>query len=179
MTRKEERIERAIQYANQAQVNSFNCGQGSLAGLLKEFKEDIGITDIEIDALLKANSKTWGLGGHGGTCGTVQGPIHFLGYVYGENQTDSPFNMVATMKMLNRVNVITEFTDRVLKERGSTNCRDFHIQLFQKYYDLNTPEGLAGYNKANAIEGCKKMAAFTVRTALDLILNDDGTLKKF
>ena len=39
MTRKEERIERAIQYANQAQVNSFNCGQGSLAGLLKEFKE--------------------------------------------------------------------------------------------------------------------------------------------
>ncbi len=66
MTRKEERIQRAIQYANEAQVNSFNCGQGSLAGLLKEFKEDIGITDIEIDALLKANSRTWGLGGHGG-----------------------------------------------------------------------------------------------------------------
>ena len=137
MTRKEERIQRAIQYANEAQVESFNCGQGSLAGLLKEFKEDIGITDIEADALLKANSKTWGLGGHGGTCGTVQGPIHFLGYVYGENQTGTPFNMAATMKMLKRVNVITEFTEKILKERGSTNCRDFHIQMFQKYYDLN------------------------------------------
>lgn len=179
MTRKEERIQRAIEFANEAQVNSWNCGQGSLAGLLREFKEDIGISDIEIDAMLKANSKTWGLGGHGGTCGTVQGPIQFLGYVYGENQTDSPFNMVATMKMLQRVNVITDFTGKVLKDRGTTNCRDFQIQMFQQYYDLNTQEGLAGYNKTNAIEGCKKMAAYTVRTALELILNEDGTLKKF
>lgn len=179
MTRKEERIENAIKYANIAQVNSWNCGQGSLAGLLEEFKDDIGITDIEIDALLKANSKTWGLGGHGGTCGTVQGPIHFLGYVYGENQTKDPFNMAATMKMLNRVSVITEFVEKVLKEKGSTNCKDYHIQMFNEYYDLNTPEGLAGYNKCNGIEGCKGLAAFTVRTVLDLILNEDGTLKEF
>ena len=80
MTRKEERIQRAIQYANEAQVNSFNCGQGSLAGLLKEFKDDIGITDIEADALLKANSKTWGLGGHGGNASCFRRDAPIRGY---------------------------------------------------------------------------------------------------
>jgi hypothetical protein len=51
--------------------------------------------------------------------------------------------------------------------------------MYNKYFDLNTPEGLAGYNKANAIEGCKGLAAFTVRTALELILDEDGNIKQF
>jgi len=127
--------------------------------------------------MLKANSKTWGLGGVGGTCGTVQGPIHFLGYLYGEDLTVNEFNATEIMKVLNRVNVIPEFTLKMRKHWGSTECGNIHGQMLGRFYDLNSLSDIGAFINDGARDKCQVPVEYAIRLTCDLILDDDGTIK--
>lgn len=127
--------------------------------------------------MIKANSKTWGLGGCGETCGTVQGPIHFLGYVYGQDLTVDDFDAMATMKVINRVSSIPEFVERIKAHWGSVLCGSIHGQTMQKYYDLNDPVQIGEFINDGARDNCQIPVEYAIRTVLDMILNEDGTLK--
>ena len=50
MTRREERIESAVKKGLEAARNSFNCAQGTLAGLMREFLPDDPASETLISA---------------------------------------------------------------------------------------------------------------------------------
>lgn len=178
MTIKEERTERAVKYGYTAFENTFNCGQSSLAGLLDEFKEDLKLGDVEREALIKANGATWGLGGHGLTCGTAQGPIHFIGVVYGEDYTREKFNPMKIGAQFSKVGgLIYEYEKKFIERWGSTNCKDVHKACVGDYYDLSKEAERGRFMGDGARDKCQAAIEFAIRTACEMLMNDDGTLK--
>ena len=131
---------------------------------------------MEKDAILKANSKTWGLGGLGGACGAIQGPIHFLGYLYGENLTVKEFDPSEIMRVLNKLNVIPEFTLKMKEHWGSTECGEIHNQIMGRSYDLNNLSDIGAFINDGARNKCQVPVEYAIRITCDLILDDDGRI---
>lgn len=175
MTRKEERTNNAVAYAFQAFKNSFSCSESSFAGLLMEFCP--GLSEEERSRLISIDSMMMGLGGRGETCGVVQGPMHFLGLIYGKDMTKEPHTMEQLSAEFADMAVIPKYASRMKKHFGSTNCSAIHPQVMGRYYDLSDLQENARFHTEGADVNCKKVIEFGIRTACDLFLNEDGSFK--
>ena len=175
MTIKEERTNRAVEYAFEAFRNSFSCSQSSFAGLLREFCSDLG--EEEISRLISIDSMTMGLGGRGGTCGVVQGPMHFLGLIYGKDLTNKPHTMDELSAEFADMSIIARYAAKMEKHYGSTDCSEIHPQVMGKCYNLRNLEENARFHNEGADVNCKKVIEYGVRTACDLMLDDEGNYK--
>jgi len=175
MTRKEQRTNQAVQYAFEAFKNSFSCSESSSAGLLREFCPEL--SDEERSRLISVDSMMMGLGGRGGTCGVVQGPMHFLGLIYGKDLTTRPYTMDELSKEFAKMSIIAKYAHRMEKHFGSTDCRSIHPQVMGRYYDLSDLEENAKFHTEGADVACKKVLEYGIRTACDLMLDDNGDFK--
>lgn len=174
MTRKEERTENAVKYGYEAFANSFNCGQSSLAGLLKEFKPEL--EEEKRDELIKAASLVYGVGGRGETCGTIQGSIMFLGVLYGKDMTQDALVPANAMKFINKVSIITEFANNMEKIWGSTRCSEIHGQIMGRHYDMEQFKDLMAFYNDGASEKCQKAVEVAIREVCRMIMDDEGNI---
>lgn len=175
MTRKEERTNNAVQYAFEAFKNSFSCSESSFAGLLREFCPEL--SDEEKSRLISVDSMMMGLGGRGGTCGVVQGPMHFLGLIYGKDLTTYPYTMNELSKEFAKMSIIARYAHRMEKHFGSTDCRSIHPQVMGRYYDLSDLKENAKFRLEGADVQCRKVIEFGIRTACDLMLDEEGNFR--
>ena len=60
---------------------------------------------------------------------------------------------------------------------GSTDCRSIHPQVMGRYYDLSDLEENAKFHTEGADIACKKVIEYGIRTACELMLDDDGNFK--
>ncbi len=174
MTKKEERTLGALEHAYIAFKNSFSCSESSFAGLLREFAPELGLREEEISRFICVDSMMMGLGGRGGTCGVVQGPMHFLGLVYGKDLTTEPHTIDELSEEFAGMSIIARYAVRMERHFGSTDCSEIHPQVMGRRFDLSNLEENKQFHSCGADEACKKVIEFGIRTACELMLDDDG-----
>lgn len=176
MTKKEEHTNRALEYAYRAFDNSFSCSESSFAGLLREFCPEL--SEEEKSRLISVDSMMMGLGGRGGTCGVVQGPMHFLGLIYGKDLTARPYSTAELSGEFAKMSIIARYAHRMEEHFGSTDCRSIHPQVMGRYYDLSDLKENARFRMEGAGTACKKVIEYGIRTACEMMLDDDGNFKR-
>lgn len=73
--------------------------------------------------------------------------------------------------------IIAKYAHRMQKHFGSTDCSAIHPQVMGRYYDLSDIKENAKFHTEGADQACKKVIEYGIRTACDLMLNDDGSFK--
>ncbi len=177
MTRKEERTESAVKKGYEAFEDSFNCAQSTFAGLMREFRPD----DPATDELMRASYPFASGACRGDTCGGVNGALMFLGLLYYEDDTQTPYGArrrPAISEPVRGYGIATDYVDRYVARWGSVMCRDVHPQIMGKQYDLiDSVEGRKFYTDGASYK-CQEVVEFAIRTVCNMILDDDGNVRE-
>lgn len=177
MTRREERIEGAVKKGLEAARNSFNCAQGTLAGLMREFLPD----DPALETLISAAYPFASGGCRGDTCGCVSGALIFLGYLYYKDDTKTPFGMLkqpAVTEPSRGYGIATDYVDRFQARWGDVLCRKVHPQIVGREFDLADHDDAMRFFMAGGNEKCGAVIGYAIRTVCDMILDEDGNIKQ-
>jgi len=173
MTRKEERIERAVKMGREAFENSFNCAQSTLAGLMREFLPE----DPALEALVTSVGPLASGANRGHTCGVVNGGLVFIGRLYYKDMTKTYRELKAPPAGKRGQGVATEYTFLIEERLGSVFCRHIQKKTMGTYYDLLDFNNVLAFCENGGRVRCQDTVETGIRAVCELILDDEGTIK--
>ena len=164
MSSKDEILEKAYFLAFKYEAEHGSCPQCVLAAL----HETLGVGDPKTiqaaDGLAGGTSLSTE-----GTCGALVGGLLAIGSVVGRTYEN--------FKAGNRKRRVFQYSkklyDRFIKEYGSPICKDIHMKLFGRTFNLLDPVDYAEFEKAGGhVDKCPVVSGKTARWAAEILIDD-------
>jgi C_GCAxxG_C_C family probable redox protein len=103
-----------------------------------------------------------------GTCGALAGGLLAIGSIVGRTYED----FKAGKRKRRIFQYSKKFYDRFIKEYGSPRCKDIHVKLFGRAFNLLDPKDYAEFDKAGAhVDKCPSVSGNAARWAAEIILD--------
>jgi C_GCAxxG_C_C family probable redox protein len=163
MDSNEEILEKVYQLAFKYEAERGSCPQCVLAALY----EILGVGDPKTiqaaDALAGGTALTTE-----GTCGALVGGLLAIGSVVGRTYED-----FSEGERKRRVfQYAKKYYDRFIKEYDSPRCKDIHMKLFGRTFDLLDPKDYQEFEEAGAhVDKCPAVSGIAARLAAEIILD--------
>jgi C_GCAxxG_C_C family probable redox protein len=147
------------------------CGQCSLRALQEEFQLPGG------PAVLKAAGFTnLGIALTGNVCGALLGGVMAMGLACGrEDFSDTiypqPEIVDETYGLPRSLLLIRSFYHRFIQEFGSWSCRDLHIRIFGRSFEMLVMEEEEKFHLAGGHRACVGLVSKSARLAAEIILD--------
>lgn len=132
---------------------------------LKALQECFGLTDAEV--FRAASPLSGGIARSGQTCGSLLGALLFVGLIFGRRRlerTDVSKDYRKAMEVAESV------YDEFEKAFGSTLCRDIHMRLFGRVYNLRDPRDVEEFIKSGAWDKCAEVMSKTAEIAAKKVI---------
>ena len=164
MSSKDENLEKAYSLAFKYEAERGSCPQCVLAAL----HESLGVGDPKTiqaaDALAGGTSLSTE-----GTCGALVGGLLAIGSVVGRTYKD--------FSLGNRKRRVFQYSkklyDKFIEEYGSPICKDIHMKLFGRTFNLLDPKDYAEFEKAGGhVYKCPVVSGKTARWAAEILIDD-------
>jgi len=164
MTTKGNISEKAYQLAYKYEAERGSCPQCVLAAIM----ETIGVGD---QATIKAID---GLAGGtalstNGTCGALVGGLAAISSMVGRD-----YKSFSAGDRKRRVfQYSKKLYDKFVEEYGSPICKDIHVKLFGRAFDLLDSKGYKDFEKAGAyVDKCTSVSGNVAKWTVEIILNE-------
>jgi C_GCAxxG_C_C family probable redox protein len=163
MTSKEELLEEVYQKAFRYEAERGSCPQCVLSALMETFNIGDPRTIQAVDALA---------GGTGlsteGTCGALVGGLLAISTLVGRSYKD--FSEGEKKRRVFQYS--KKLIDRFKEEYGSIICRDIHVKLFGRSFNLLDKEDYAAFDKAGAhVDKCTSVSGNVARWTGEILLD--------
>ena len=164
MSSKDEILEKSYNLAFKYEAERGSCPQCVLAAL----HESLGVGDPKTiqaaDALAGGTSLSTE-----GTCGALVGGLLAIGSVVGRTYKD--------FSLGNRKRRVFQYSkklyDKFIEEYGSPICKDIHMKLFGRTFNLLDPKDYAEFEKAGGhVDKCPVVSGKTARWAAEILIDD-------
>lgn len=132
---------------------------------LKALQECFGLIDAEV--FRAASPLSGGIARSGQTCGSLLGALLFVGLIFGRRRlerTDVSKDYRKAMEVAESV------YDEFEKAFGSTLCRDIHMRLFGRVYNLRDPRDVEEFIKSGAWDKCAEVMSKTAEIAAKKVI---------
>jgi C_GCAxxG_C_C family probable redox protein len=164
MTSKDDILEKAYSLAFKYEAERGSCPQCVLAAL----HETLGVSDPKTIQAADAMAGGTSLSTEG-TCGALVGGLLAIGSVVGRTYED--------FSVGNRKRRVFQYSkklyDKFILEYGSPRCKDIHMKIFGRTFNLLDPKDYAEFEKAGAhVDKCPVVAAKTARWAAKILIDD-------
>jgi C_GCAxxG_C_C family probable redox protein len=138
-----------------------NCAQSILYALSEDFP---GVRSVPLHALTAMS----GIALRGETCGAVSGALLAIGVLSSREGAEFLEAMPVTMPRAAR------FCDAFQAELGSLVCRQIHVPLFGRAYDLSDAAQQQEFLEAGGLAMCRRPVETAARIVAELMLEDLG-----
>lgn len=161
---KENLPEKAYQLAFKYEAERGSCPQCVLAALM----ETIGVGDPAtikaIDALAGGTALS-----SNGTCGALAGGLAAISSIVGRD-----YKSFSAGDRKRRVfQYSKKLYDKFIEEYGSPICKDIHVKLFGRTFNLLDPKDYEAFEKAGAhVDKCPSVSGNVAKWTAEIILNE-------
>ncbi len=131
---------------------------------LKALQEAIGVEDR--GSFKAASALSGGVALAGEVCGALLGAVMAIGLALGREKlepTSGSADYARAMEVAGRV------FDEFRKELGAVRCRDLHLKLFGKVYDLRNPDEWREFVESGARLKCSRLCSIAARIAVEAL----------
>jgi C_GCAxxG_C_C family probable redox protein len=163
MDSKEEVLEKVYNLAYKYEAEIGSCPQCVLSAIY----ETLGVGDPKT---IQASDAMAGGGALSteGTCGALVGGLLAIGSIVGRTYED--------FKAGNRKRRVFQYSkklyDKFIEEYNSPRCKDIHMKLFGRTFNLLDPKDYAEFDKAGAhFDKCPSVSGNTAKWAAEIILD--------
>ncbi|MCS7108376.1 MAG: C-GCAxxG-C-C family protein [Sulfolobales archaeon] len=132
---------------------------------LKALQEVLGIEDG--NAFKAASALAGGVARGGEVCGALLGALMAVSLVYGRDKLEPTY---LSKNYLKAMEVGYKVFDGFKEHFGSVRCRDIHMRLFNRYYNLRDPGEAGEFFSSGAINKCADVVAVAARLAAKAII---------
>ena len=163
MDSKDEILEKAYQLANKYEAERGSCPQCVLAALY----ETIGVGDPKTIQAADALAGGTALSTEG-TCGALVGGLLAIGSIVGRTYED----FSAGERKRRVFQYAKKYYDRFIKEYDSPRCKDIHMKLFGRTFNLMDPKDYQEFEDTGAhVDKCPVVSGFAAKLAAEIILD--------
>lgn len=155
-----ELAERAAALAEELHRTYGGCAQMTLRAL----QEVLGIADQ--GSFRAASPLSGGVALAGEVCGALLGALMAIGLILGRGRlepTSQSADYARAMEVARRV------FDAFGEELGTVRCRDLHVKLFGRVYNLRNPEEWREFVESGARLKCSGLCAIAARLAVEAL----------
>jgi hypothetical protein len=134
----------------------------------------LGIGDVE--SFKAASALAGGVARQGETCGALIGALSALGLVVGRDKIEDTKRYRSGMDLAGKLR--SRFVEEMKAQFGlsdpldNTLCRQIHLAIFGRSFDLSKPEEFQAFLKAGGHEdrGCPKVCGVAAEVASEVML---------
>lgn len=147
--------------AKELDLKYHGCSQMTL----KAIQEVLGLDDGTV--FKAASALAGGVARGGEVCGALLGALMAVSLVYGRDKlepTSTSKNYLKAMEV--GYKVFDEFKEYF----GSVRCRDIHMKLFNRVYNLRDPVDISEFVSSGAINKCADVVSVAARVATKAII---------
>jgi C_GCAxxG_C_C family probable redox protein len=164
MTSKDEILEEVYNLAFKYEAERGSCPQCVLAALY----ETLGVSDPKtiqaVDAMAGGTSLSTE-----GTCGALVGGLLAIGSVFGRTYKD--FSIGNGKRRV--FHYSKKLYDKFILEYGSPRCKDIHMKLFGRTFNLLDPKDYTEFEKAGGhVDKCPIVSGKTARWAAEILIDE-------
>jgi len=164
MKSREEILEKVYRLAFRYEAERGSCPQCVLASLY----ETLGVSDPKTiqasDAMAGGTSLTTE-----GTCGALVGGLLAIGSVVGRTYED----FTAGNRKRRVFQYSKKLYDKFANEYGSIKCKDIHLKLFGRTFNLLDPKDYAEFEKAGGhVDKCPVVSGKTAKWTAEILIDD-------
>jgi C_GCAxxG_C_C family probable redox protein len=163
MSKKEEILQKAYDLAYKYEAERGSCPQCVAAAIMETLKVGDPKTVQAADALAGGTALTTQ-----GTCGALVGGLLAIGAVVGRTYKD-----FSAGERKRRVFMYSKkLYDKFVEEYGSPLCKDVHMKLFGRTFNLLDPKDYQEFENAGAhVDKCTAVSGNVARWAAEIILD--------
>ncbi|MEM2006129.1 MAG: C-GCAxxG-C-C family protein [Sulfolobales archaeon] len=158
--------EKAGALAEELHRNYGGCAQMTL----KALQEILGLEDL--GSFKAASALSGGVTLAGEVCGALLGAVMAVGLAMGRSKLEHTSKSAEYSRAMETAKVVF---DQFKEEFGSVRCRDIHVKLFGRYYDLRNPEEWEQFVESGARNKCGRVCRVAARLTIEA-LNSAGFL---
>jgi C_GCAxxG_C_C family probable redox protein len=164
MKPKEELIDKAYRLAFKYEAERGSCPQCVLAALMETLNVGDPATIKAIDAMAGGTALS-----ANGTCGALVGGLAAISSIVGRD-----YENFSKGERKRRVFAYSKkLYDKFVEEYGSPVCKDVHMKLFGRIFNLQDPDDYKEFEKAGAhVDKCTSVAGNVARWTAEIILNE-------
>lgn len=162
-------LSRVESLAKDLDLKYHGCSQMTL----KAIQDVLGLSDGNV--FKAASALAGGVARGGEVCGALLGALMAVGLVYGRDRLEPTTESANYRKAME---VGAKVFDEFKEYFGSVRCRDIHIRLFGKYYNLRDPKELSEFISSGDINKCSDVVKVAARIAVKSILESGYVLSK-
>ncbi|MCD8017654.1 MAG: C-GCAxxG-C-C family protein [Oscillospiraceae bacterium] len=162
---KEEKIEKAVSAAVEAQIRDDICARSAMYGLKQVF-------DFIPEELVTASlSLAGGCGAGSGSCGAYCAGLLAVGMKYNSTMEEEKTEPELIERGCEK---FVEFRDRFLAAMGTIMCPELHEKVFGRRYVFTDPVQHEEFgNLPGHAEKCAEVVAAAVRVTCEMLLEDE------
>ncbi|MCX8167532.1 MAG: C-GCAxxG-C-C family protein [Ignisphaera sp.] len=164
----EELAKRAEALAEELHRNYGGCAQMTL----KALQEVLGLSDL--GSFKAASALSGGVTLAGEVCGALLGAVMAIGLALGRGRLEPASQSTEYAKAMN---VGMKVFDRFKEEFGGVRCREVHMKLFGRYYNLRDPSEWREFVESGARSKCSKVCSVAARLVVE-VLKSTGYFEK-
>ncbi len=154
-------LNRVESLAKDLDLKYHGCSQMTL----KAIQDVLGLGDG--DVFKAASALAGGVARSGEVCGALLGALMAVSLVYGRDKLEPTTESIKYGKAME---VGAKVFDEFKEYFGSVRCRDIHIRLFGRYYNLRDPKELSEFVSSGDINKCSDVVKVAARIAVKHIL---------
>lgn len=133
---------------------------------LKALQETFGVIDQNV--FMAASPLAGGVARGGEVCGALLGALLFVGMLHGRRRLER----TSESKDYSRcMEIAIKIYDEFKQAYGGVRCKDIHLKLFNRVYDLRDPEDLKLFHESGAIDRCAEVMAKAAEIAAKYLLS--------
>lgn len=156
----EELVERAKTLAEELHKTYGGCAQMTL----KALQEVLGLTDL--GSFKAASALSGGVTLAGEVCGALLGAVMAIGLALGREKLEPTSQSTNYARAMDTgIKVFNRFKE----EFGGVRCRDIHIKLFGKYYNLRDPAEWKEFIESGARSKCSRVCGIAARLTVEAL----------
>ncbi len=147
--------------ARELDLKYHGCSQMTLRAV----QEVLGLEDGT--SFKAASALAGGVARSGEVCGALLGALMAVSLVYGRDRLEPTSTSKSYSKAME---VGYKVFDEFKAHFGSVRCRDIHVKLFNRYYNLRDPAELGEFVSSGAINKCADVVSLAARLAAKAII---------
>lgn len=122
--------------------------------VLKALQETFGVVDQNV--FMAASPLAGGVARGGEVCGALLGALMFVGMLRGRKRLERTSESEDFSKCMG---LAIKIYDEFKQTYGSVRCKDIHLRLFGRVYDLRNPEDLKMFAESVDMNKCADVMA--------------------
>lgn len=152
--------EKAGAVAEELHKNYGGCAQMTLRAL----QEVLGLDDL--GSFKAASALSGGVTLAGEVCGALLGAVMAVGLATGRSRLEPTSQSAEYAKAMDAGKKVF---DKFKEEFGGVRCRDIHVKLFGRYYDLRNPEEWKQFVESGARSKCGSVCKVAARITIEAL----------